>query len=57
VYVEPGLALIGSIGAFFVGADAGELILLSEPSWNQNNILTSSLAPAFTAHGQIGLKF
>jgi hypothetical protein len=57
VYVEPSLALIGSIGAFFVGADAGALVLLSEPSWSQSNILTSSLALAFTAHGQIGLKF
>jgi hypothetical protein len=34
-----------------------EGILLSEPSWNQSNILTSSRAPAFTAHGQIGPKF
>lgn len=57
LYVEPGAALLVSAGRVFLGFDANALILPSEPAWNQSFLLTSSLTVAFTAHGQIGLRF
>jgi hypothetical protein len=47
VYLEPGVTGLLSFGQWIVGADANALFL---PGW-------SSAHPAFTAHGQVGIKF
>jgi hypothetical protein len=56
LYLEPGLTALVSFGLLFVGADAGLLILpsMSDPASQTAN---SSWDTAFTAHGQVGIKF
>jgi hypothetical protein len=60
LYVEPGLSVLVSLGVVYIGFDAGALMIRSEPAYVQSGshyTLTTSLAAALTAHGQIGLKF
>jgi len=45
VYFEPGVVVLVSLGALFVGADVGALILPTGPD------------SALTVHGQIGVTF
>jgi hypothetical protein len=47
LYVEPGVTVLVALGTFFVGADANAFVLTG---------VGSSIA-AFTAHGQVGVKF
>jgi hypothetical protein len=51
-YLQPGVTALISLGLVFVGADANLLVLpsVSTPTGNQAQT-------AFTAHGQIGLRF
>jgi len=48
VYLEPGVTGLLSFGQWIVGADANVLFL---PGWSGRS------QPAFTAHGQVGIKF
>ena|SRR5579883_2186374 len=54
VYVEPGLTAFVSLGGFFVGADAGLLVL---PGFNPAGNTLPTPGPALTVHGQLGWKF
>ena len=46
LYLEPGVTGLLSLGMWIVGADANVLVLTLSGAW-----------PAFTAHGQVGIKF
>jgi hypothetical protein len=54
LYLEPGVTAMISLGTFFVGADANVLVI---PSLNDPTIGKSQSDIAFTAHGQLGVKF
>jgi hypothetical protein len=63
-YLEPALVGLVSMGTFFVGADAGALLLFLGPSSPGGGIPDSPAEPAvksngaaFVAHGQIGISF
>jgi len=49
LYLEPGLTALASFGVWMVGADVNVLYLWPSGGWNSQ--------PAFTAHGQVGVKF
>jgi hypothetical protein len=49
VYFEPGLTALVSFGLWIVGADVNVLYLWPSGGWTTQ--------PAFTAHGQVGVKF
>jgi hypothetical protein len=49
VYLEPGVTALDSFGLLLIGADVNVLLL-----WPSNGFMTQ---PAFTAHGQVGVKF
>jgi hypothetical protein len=49
LYFEPGLTALVSFGLWIVGADINFLYLWPSGGWNSQ--------PAFTAHGQAGIKF
>jgi hypothetical protein len=60
LYVEPGAALLISLGVVYIGIDAGALMILNEPAYVQSGsqyTLTTGLSTALTTHGQLGLKF
>jgi hypothetical protein len=49
LYFEPGLTALVSFGLLIVGADLNLLYLWPSGGWTSQ--------PAFTAHGQVGVKF
>ncbi len=53
LYIEPGVMAMIAIGTVFIGADANVLLLPNDPQLSGQ----SSFDAAFTAHGQLGLKF
>lgn len=54
LYLEPNLTALVSLGLFYVGADAGALLL---PALSDPGHPSASLVAAFTGHGQLGIKF
>jgi hypothetical protein len=55
LYLEPTGVVLISLGLFYVGADAGVIILPSGPSTNGTS--SSSSDTSFCAHGQLGIQF
>jgi hypothetical protein len=53
LYIEPGLTAMIAFGTVFIGADANVLLLPNDPNPNGQ----TSFDAAFTAHGQVGVKF
>jgi hypothetical protein len=53
LYLEPGLTALISLGMYFIGADANALILTGVKQIDGS----TGTNTAFTAHGQIGVKF
>ncbi len=53
LYLEPGVTGLVTFGGWMFGADANVLFL---PGWNGSKPGSNS-EPAFTAHGQVGIKF
>jgi len=60
LYTQPGAVVFASFGALYVGVDASALLIVNEPAYvlsGSQYVFSTSLTVAFTAHGQIGLKF
>ena len=57
LYLEPGVTGLVSFGLVFLGVDANLALFLNRSSITPGGSSSSSVADAFTLHGQVGVKF